>query len=178
MSKERIKKAKPSVHLRKLRNLKSEGANDSGGGSELDCEAKEVENVLKRSFGSVTVEARKRAKASDGLAAVAAHWTDGDAKRLVLALAHRYGAKVQFSSCDLKKPMALLVKSPSNSLCNSAKLKDLDWDKGWWTDDSFGMHYLHVHHKDGETIHRVYCKHCQQPRIEQRRGRLYWLFCK
>jgi hypothetical protein len=144
----------------------------------FDQEAKQVENALQRSFGSSTVEYSRRSKASDGLFAVATHWTDGDAKRLVLALAKRYGTRIKISNGDLKKPLALPVDSSKNSVCNSAKLKDLDWQRGWWTDDSFGMHYLHVYHKDGETIHRVYCKHCQQPRIENRNGKLYWLFCK
>jgi hypothetical protein len=143
---------------------------------QLEEEASEVESALQRSFGTCTVDARKRGKASDGLWAVASHWTDGDAKRLVLALAQRYGAHYAIGKHDLKKPKALLVSSPKNSTCNSAKLGDLDWNKGWWTDDSFGMHYLHVHHKDGETVHRVYCRHCQQPRIQVTNGKLYWLF--
>lgn len=154
---------------------------DGVGGKEesnLDGEAKQIEGVLQKSFGSVTTEFGRREKASDGLMAVSAHWTDGDAKRLVISLAHRYGARLKFSKHDLKKPSALTINNSKNSVCNSAKLKDLDWDRGWWTDDSFGMHYLHVHHKDGETIHRVYCKGCQQPRIEQRKGKLYWLYRK
>jgi hypothetical protein len=144
----------------------------------LNSEAGAVENALQRSFGNVTSQVRRRTKASDNLIAAAAHWTDGDAKRLVLALAHRYGTNVKYRKQDFKKPTACRVDSPRNSVCNSSRLSELDWQRGWWTDDSFGMHYLHVYHKDGETIHRVYCKHCQQPRIEQRQGKLYWLFCK
>jgi hypothetical protein len=186
----KLKKLKKKVTKFKsdkaVQALKSNGGCDvevkdsdsADGDREFNDEAGQVENALKRSFGSVTSEYRRRTKASDGLALVASHWTDGDAKRLVLALAHRYGTTLKVSKHDLKKPMSLLVANPKNSQCNSAKLKDLDWDRGWWTDDSFGMHYLHVYHKDGETIHRVYCRHCQQPRIEHKRGKLYWLFCK
>lgn len=146
----------------------------------FDTEAKEVESAIQKSFGSSTTEYKRREGASHRLNAVAAHWTDGDAKKLVLSLASRYGHRVnlKISNEDFKKPLAVLITSPRNSRCNTAKLSQLDWQRGWWTDDSFGMHYLHVYHKDGETIHRVYCKHCEQPRIEQRRGKLYWLFCK
>ena len=67
------------------------------------------------------------------------------------------------------------VASERNSSCGSARLADLDWST-WWTDASFGQHYLHVQHKDGETVHRVYCRRCECPRLEMRRGKLMWLY--
>jgi hypothetical protein len=150
------------------------------GPDKFDTEAQEVESVIQKSFGPSTTEYKRREGASYRLSAVAAHWTDGDAKKLVLSLAKRYGHRVnlKISNEDLLRPLAVLISSPRNSRCNTAKLSQLDWQRGWWTDDSFGMHYLHVYHKDGETIHRVYCRHCEQPRIEQKNGKLYWLFCK
>lgn len=69
----------------------------------------------------------------------------------------------------------LSVRSPRNSICGSARLEDLDWDRGWWTDYSFSKNYLHVWHKDGETIHRVRCRRCDRPRLEMRQGALLWL---
>jgi hypothetical protein len=93
----------------------------------------------------------------------------------VVALAHRY-QKPHLISKKPSAPQKKLVSSPRNSKCSSARLKDLDWQRGWWTDDSFGMHYIHVHHKDGETIHRVYCKSSDRPRIQMDKGRLYWLY--
>lgn len=156
----------------------STGKGNEGEDVELDKEASEVESALQRSFGHATAESTRRSKASSGLRALASHWTDGDAKKLVLALANRYGATHKINPKDIKKPSALVIASPRNSRCSTAKFEDLDWDKGWWTDDSFGMHYIHVHHKDGETIHRVYCKHCQQPRIQVLKGKPYWLFSK
>lgn len=68
------------------------------------------------------------------------------------------------------------VENPRYSECGSAKLADLDWLRGWWTDDSFGAFYLHVWHKDGETVHRVRCKGCQKPRLSMKKGRLRWLY--
>ena len=72
-----------------------------------------------------------------------------------------------------------MVRRPVNnarySSCSSAKLKDLNWER-WWTDDSFGEHYLHVEHKDGETVHRVRARGVRCPRIEFANGRLMWLY--
>jgi hypothetical protein len=68
------------------------------------------------------------------------------------------------------------IKNPRYSRCSTAKLKDLDWEKGWWSDDSFEKHYIHVHHKDGETIHRVFCKEVEKPRIGMDNGEPIWLF--
>jgi hypothetical protein len=47
---------------------------------------------------------------------------------------------------------------------------------GWFTDDSFGQHYLHVYHKDGDSIHRVKCRGHDKPRLEMRKGKLMWLY--
>jgi hypothetical protein len=142
---------------------------------ELNSEVKDVENALKRSFGKVTMEVSKRHKAAENLIAAASHWSDGDAKKLVVKLANRYGHLASLDTKSIYRTRFLSVTSKANSKCNSAKLSDLDWGRGWWTDDSFGMHYLHVHHKDGETIHRVYCRHAQQPRLQCKAGKLYWL---
>ena len=141
----------------------------------LDREAGDVENAIRRSFGKVTVEYRRRLKASSNLLAAASHWADGDSKRLVLSLANRYGKTHKINFHTVPKTKVLLASSRSNSICHSSKLSDLDWQRGWWTDDSFGMHYLHVYHKDGETIHRVYCKKCDQPRIQVLNQKVYWL---
>lgn len=77
----------------------------------------------------------------------------------------------------------LRVDSPRNSRCGSADLRDLDWSN-WWTDDSMDAHYLHVQRNhpeiDGgkpgdETSHRVFCRHCDRPRLRLIDGKLYWL---
>jgi hypothetical protein len=149
----------------------------NGSEGEFGQEAAQVDRALERSFGGVMLEHQKRVKAAGALAKVAAHWTDGDAKRLVLSLVNRYD-KPHLVRGSLKPPLKKLVFSPRNSRCHSAKIKDLDWSKGWWTDDSFGMHYLHVPHKDGETIHRVYCRGCDQPRLQVENGKLYWLISR
>ena len=65
------------------------------------------------------------------------------------------------------------VDSPRNST-STARLADLDWDN-WWTDTTGGAHYLHVAHKDGETIHRVFCRKADRPRLRLIDGTLYWL---
>lgn len=82
------------------------------------------------------------------------------------------------------KPRRLLVSSPRNSTCGSAKLSELDWSE-WFTDGlslflngaqyPLRSSYLHVHHRDGETIHGVYCRHSDTPRLAMRGGKLYWL---
>lgn len=67
------------------------------------------------------------------------------------------------------------IASSRNSICDSARLKDLDWST-WWTDTSFNQHYLHVQHRDGETAHRVYCRFDERPRLTMQRGKLMWLY--
>ena len=66
------------------------------------------------------------------------------------------------------------VRSPRNSYCGSARLEELDWSI-WWTGTAGGQHYLHVQHKDGETIHRVFCRLHECPRLEMWGGKLMWL---
>ena len=138
-------------------------------------EAKDVDDALKRSFGKIISETSARYKASYSLIRSASHWGDGDSKKLVMALAHRY-QKTHLLKTKFSPPKKMLVSSSKNSRCSTAKFKDLDWDRGWWTDDSFGMHYIHVHHKDGETIHRVYCRFNDRPRLQVTNGKLYWLY--
>jgi hypothetical protein len=132
-----------------------------------------------------------RCQASRRLVKASLHWSEGDCKKLVLALAKLYSEDCDFSplgkacaqavadpktkATPFPRPRVLSVLSLKNSACNTAKLTDLDFDRGWWTDDSFGLHYLHVWHKDGETIHRVHCRHCPRPRISARKGKLFWL---
>lgn len=74
-----------------------------------------------------------------------------------------------------KSPRRLLVTSPRNSVCGSARLADLDWSE-WWTDNWGvpGVLYLFVAGPDG-SAHRVYCKHTETPRLAMRGGKLYWL---
>ena len=73
--------------------------------------------------------------------------------------------------------IARSVANPRYSVCDSARLSDLDWSN-WWTDTSFGGHYLHVVHKDGATAHRVYARGCKTPRIEMNNGNLMWIYRK
>lgn len=68
------------------------------------------------------------------------------------------------------------VFSARNSECPSARIEDLDPEQGWWTDDGWNTHYLHVWHKDGETVHRVYCRKCDKPRLLMKRGKLMWIY--
>lgn len=75
----------------------------------------------------------------------------------------------------MKRLVRRSVSGPRNSSCGSARLSDLNWSR-WWTDNSFGQMYLHVAHKDGQTVHRVYCRRCKTPRLEMVRGRLCWLY--
>lgn len=73
-------------------------------------------------------------------------------------------------------PIALAVASARSSTCDSASLADLDWSN-WWTDTAYGHNYLHVMHKDGQTVHRVRCKvqGCIAPRLTMQAGVLHWL---
>ncbi len=71
----------------------------------------------------------------------------------------------------------LRVESPRNSLCGSAQLDKLCWDR-WFTDNSFGCFYLQVakEEEEGEmTYHRVYCSESEKPRLSMEQGILYWL---
>lgn len=84
-------------------------------------------------------------------------------------------------------PLRRKVNNPRNSTC-SAPLDRLDWDN-WFTDYGFAddagrmnggyNFYLHVHHEDGESIHRVYCREAVRrnvrPRLELVNGELVWL---
>jgi hypothetical protein len=79
----------------------------------------------------------------------------------------------QKSTRELPPVLHLKVKSPRNSYCSTANLRDLLWSE-WWSDNSFGKFYLHVPHKDGETVHRVYCRKSTLPRIGIHRGELRW----
>jgi len=67
-------------------------------------------------------------------------------------------------------PRCLKVSSPRNSEC-SIPLSRLNFGR-WFAE---GSSYLHVHHKTEDTIHRVYCKHSDTPRLAMRDGELYWL---
>jgi hypothetical protein len=71
------------------------------------------------------------------------------------------------------------VTSPRNSVVGTGgvTLADLDWSQ-WWTDGIRGHLYLHVPHLDGDTIHRVYCRRTDTPRLQMRGGELYWLVDK
>lgn len=71
----------------------------------------------------------------------------------------------------------LKINSQRNSKCDTADLKDLDF-QNWWTDTSWGMTYLQVEHKLGwreNGVHRVYCKHEDSPRIRVKNGIPHWL---
>lgn len=68
------------------------------------------------------------------------------------------------------------VCSTRNSTC-SARLSALDWST-WFTDSSFGAFYLHVTHMDGESVHRVRCRLSERPRLQSRKGVLYWIIDK
>ena len=69
-------------------------------------------------------------------------------------------------------PRRLKVNSRRNSEC-SAPLASLDWSQ-WFTDGRVSGLYLHVHGPD-DTIHRVYCRHSETPRLSFQDGELWWL---
>ena len=72
------------------------------------------------------------------------------------------------------KPIpAYPVSDPRHTLSGS-HLSDLCWDN-WFTDGGPRQLYLHVQHRNGETWHRVFCRHADRPRLESRKGKLYWL---
>ena len=60
---------------------------------------------------------------------------------------------------------------------STAKLSDLDWSK-WWTGGGFLIKgiYLHVPHKDGDSVHRVFCRDSKLTRLGWRHGKLWWIF--
>lgn len=76
----------------------------------------------------------------------------------------------------LPAPRMLKVNSVRNSECYSSALSTLDFSE-WWTDCSFEQFYLHVRHRDRNdgSIHRVYCRHTEKPRLKMKDGVLYWL---
>ncbi len=65
------------------------------------------------------------------------------------------------------------VASKRNSICG-IPLDELDW-RSWWTDTSGGGFYLHVRHVLEDTVHRVYCRASDKPRLEMKDGKLFWL---
>ena len=46
----------------------------------------------------------------------------------------------------------------------------------WWTDNSCGQHYIHCVARGDGTVHRVFCRGCDSPRLEMKRGVLHWLY--
>lgn len=79
----------------------------------------------------------------------------------------------------LPGPRRYRAASSRNSECGSALIKDLDFSR-WFTDGAPGDLYLHVYKADptgagDTTIHRVYCRHSDSPRLELCAGTLYWL---
>lgn len=68
------------------------------------------------------------------------------------------------------------VNTTRNSACGSACLENLDWSN-WWTDGGISGKYgmLQVVHTDMGSVHRVYCRHADNPRLAMRDGILYWL---
>lgn len=80
----------------------------------------------------------------------------------------------------IKGPRRLKVNSPRNSH-SDVSLSELDFSE-WWTDgwpakegQTTGFFYLHVPNRDGDRVHRVYCKHTDSPRLRMMKGELYWL---
>ena len=73
-------------------------------------------------------------------------------------------------------PRRYLVADRRNSV-SAAPLDSLDWNR-WFTDGTSRGLYLHVWSKDGETIHRVFCRHSDTPRLRFDGGTLRWLVDK
>jgi len=79
-------------------------------------------------------------------------------------------------------PKQRAVANPRNSVCGSAKIRELDWSC-WFTNTWDGERFTHltVRHSRGaydpneRTFHRVYCRGCEFPRLGLERGKLYWL---
>lgn len=70
-------------------------------------------------------------------------------------------------------PRRYVVDDRRNSV-SAAPLSRLDW-MNWFTDGTSSGLYLHVWSKDGETCHRVFCRHSDTPRLSCEGGSLYWL---
>ena len=70
-------------------------------------------------------------------------------------------------------PRRYVVADRRNSV-SAAPLGRLDWTR-WFTDGTSRGLYLHVWSKDGETCHRVFCRHSDTPRLSCDGGVLRWL---
>lgn len=70
-------------------------------------------------------------------------------------------------------PRRYLVADRRNSV-SAIALDRLDWNR-WFTDGTSRGLYLHVWSKDGETCHRVFCRHSDTPRLSCDSGKLRWL---
>lgn len=70
--------------------------------------------------------------------------------------------------------MQYKVNDKINSDCGSSKLSDLDYSN-WFTDTSNNMFYLHIKSLHDESIHRVFCKHDDEPRLALENNVLYWV---
>jgi hypothetical protein len=69
----------------------------------------------------------------------------------------------------------LAISSNRNSRSGSINdIRQLNF-KAFWADHSFGHFYIHVPHKSDGTVHRVWCKISDQPRIGFKNGKHYWL---
>lgn len=92
-------------------------------------------------------------------------------------------------------PIWRRVNSRRNSSC-ALSLDRLDWSN-WWTDrlqvlatdiiqddvttsaKDAVKHFAYLHVvADDKTVHRVFCKHADNPRLGFRNGKLYWLIDK
>lgn len=70
-------------------------------------------------------------------------------------------------------PRRYVVDDHRNSV-SAVPLGRLDWTR-WFTDGTSRGLYLHVWSKDGETCHRVFCRHSDTPRLSCESGLLRWL---
>ena len=77
-------------------------------------------------------------------------------------------------------PSRRKVKDRRNSE-SDVPLSQLNWMQ-WWIDRGFSgqVLYLKVPHADPTlgSVHRVYCKWSDTPRLEMKDGELYWLIDK
>ena len=73
----------------------------------------------------------------------------------------------------MRAPRRLKVNSPRNSDC-AWPLHELGWSS-WFTGGRSSGLYLWVNHKNGDTVHRVWCKHTETPLLRLKDGVLYWL---
>lgn len=76
----------------------------------------------------------------------------------------------------LRRTIWRVVVSEHNS-SSTARLKDLDWTR-WWSDGGFLIKgtYLHVPHKNDDTVHRVFCHHSDNARLGWKAGKLWWIY--